>query len=307
MSCPIPIRIINPHYRKIASLSAIDVSQFEGRDDYYLDVPCGVCYHCRKSYKSQWNIRLQHHFKYLTKQQKQNSYFCTLTFDDEHLPTPSDKDHTAPLVRKFLERIRKHCRKSVNHWIVSEYGDTTCRFHLHALLFDIPFPIHELQRYWKYGFVSYRRLTEKRITYVTSYVNKQIKGLIELPHLRQFVLTSPGIGKSYTNDPINILYARQHGSCVPFIYHSTKPVAMPRYYRHKIFTDDELEDIKESYFHFRSDDVIPDPPYILGTTNYIDYTDYLAACEQLRKQKNRIYYKYKTISNYEQSEFEPPQ
>ena len=302
MSCPIPIRIINPRYKKIASLSAIDISQFEGRDDYYLDVPCGVCYHCRKSYKSQWNIRLQHHFKYLTSSQRNNSYFVTLTFDDDHMPSSTNKETVAPIVRRFLERIRKHCKKSVTHWIVSEYGDTTGRFHLHGIFFDIPFPIHKLEYLWKQGFVTFTKLNQKRITYVTTYVNKQIKGLIELPHYRQFVFCSPGIGKDFCSDDINISYSRQHGSCVPFIFFNNRPFSMPRYYRNKIFTPEELEDIKESYFHFLSDDVIPPPPYILGTKKYTDYTEYLSACDSLRKLKNHLYYKRKFNSfDYEQS------
>lgn len=300
MSCPIPIRIINPHYRKIASLSAIDVSQYEDREDYYLDVPCGVCYHCRKKYKSQWNIRLQHHYRYLSKEQQTNSYFVTLTFDDDHLPNPRPtKAEVSPLVRKFLERVRKRYKRSFTHWIVSELGSTTKRYHLHGIFFDIPFPIWQLTDLWKYGFTSYRQLNPRRISYCTSYANKQIKGLLELPSERQHVFCSPGIGKAFTDDSVNILFSHKDSTIVPFTYFNNRPVALPRYYRTKMFTPDELEDVKESYFHFLSEDVIPDPPYYLGTTRFDDYTLYLEACKELRIKKNRLYYK-SNKSFYEQ-------
>ncbi|MBR4870609.1 MAG: hypothetical protein IKU96_00395 [Alistipes sp.] len=305
MACPIPIRIINPHYKKIASLSdnPNELDSYSNREDFYLDVPCGVCYHCRKTYKTQWNLRLQHHFRYLSKEQQANSYFVTLTFSNEHLPNqcPSKAD-VAPLIRKFLERIRKKYKRSVVHWIVSEYGDVTHRYHLHGILFDVPFPIHELSTFWKYGYVSYRKLNAKRITYVTTYVNKQLKGLIEDKRYRQHVFCSPKIGLEFTKDSLNITYARQHDTIVPFIFHNRRPFAMPRYYRSKIFSEDELETLKNNYFHFLSEDVIPVGPYILGNTRYNDYTLYLNACARLRSFKN-LQYRKNTLNSsiYEQS------
>lgn len=308
MACPIPIRIINPRYKKIASLSdnPTELKSYEGRDDYYIDVPCGHCYHCKKSYKTQWNLRLQHHFKYLSKTQKDNSYFITLTFSDEYLPsTYPKKSDIAPLVRKFLERIRKKYKKSVTHWICSEYGDTTQRYHLHGILFDCPFPIYELSKYWKYGYTSSRKLSQRRITYVTTYVNKQLKGLVELPHLKQHIFTSPAIGKAFTQDPLNISYSRQHGTVVPFIFHNNRPFAMPRYYRKHMFTDDERENLTESYFHFLSDDVIPPPPYFIGVRKYTDYTLFLADAKRLKSYYNTIYKPFKSSFNYGKSESKP--
>ena len=298
MSCPIPLRIINPKYKKIASLSDNDkqeLSSYEGRDDYYIDVPCGKCYHCRKTYKTQWMLRLQHHYQYLSREQQNNSYFITLTFDDDYVPksTPT-KPLVAPLIRKFLEPIRKHFKRSVTHWIVSEYGSTTKRYHLHGILFDVPFPIWQLSDLWKYGYVSYRKLSSRRITYITTYITKLQKGLLERPNEKQDVFCSPGIGKAFTEDIVNYRYAYQHDTIVPFLYYNKRPFAMPRYYRGKMFDPDQLEDLKESYFHFLSDDVIPPPPYYLGNMRYYDYTVYRAACDRLRSYYNELYRKSKS-------------
>ena len=66
-------------------------------------VPCGTCKDCRNAYKSQWQIRLTTE---LIEKQKLDWYvgFCTLTYDDVHLPrVPKDllfdlsKRHKSPL------------------------------------------------------------------------------------------------------------------------------------------------------------------------------------------------------------------
>lgn len=295
MSCPIPIRIINPHYKKIASLSVEDVYNYEDRDDFYIDVPCGKCYHCKKSYKTSWNLRLQHEFKYYTVDKRANCYFITLTFRDEYLPEPvPSKQYIAKFIRKFFERVRKHYHRSPRHWIVSEYGKTTERYHLHGILFDPPFPIYELPKLWSYGFTDSKLLTLKRITYVTTYVNKAIKGLLELPHQKQHIFASPGLGKSFTDDPVNRAYSHLNDTPVPFIYHSQRPFAMPRYYRSKFFTPEELEDIKTAYFANLSDDVIPPPPYYIGARKYEDYTVFLEDAKKLKKLYNYHYGKPKS-------------
>ena len=293
MSCPIPIRIVNPRYKKIASLSdneKITLDSYSDREDFYIDVPCGRCYHCRKSYKTSWNLRLQHHYSYLTEEQKQRSYFITLTFSNEHLPSPTPKKvEISPLIRLFLERVRKRYKHSVTHWLVSEYGDTTQRYHLHGILFDCPFPPWDLEKYWKYGYVSCFRLTPRRITYITTYINKMQRGFFEDPDKHQHVFSSPGIGKSFTEDPLNISYSHQQDTPVPFIYHNARPFAMPRYYRGKMFTEDERENLTESYFHFRSEDVIPPPPYYLGRNKFYDYSLFLSECEKLKKKYKSLY------------------
>lgn len=300
MACPIPLRIINPHYKKIASLSEEDVFNYEDRPDFYIDVGCGKCYHCLKSYKTQWNLRLQHEYKYYSISKKAKCYFITLTFSDTYLKVPHPtKKYIGNLVRRFLERVRKHYGVSVRHWFVSEYGDTTERYHLHGILFDPPFPIYQLQKYWQYGYVTYNLLTPRRITYVTTYINKQLKGLLQSPDKKQHVFASPGIGKAFVDDPLNIIFSHLDGSPVPFIRHAGREFPMPRYYRLKLFSDAERDALKEAYFFNKDEAIIPDPPYWLGSQKFDDYTLFLEACSQLRKQFNSLNYgKRKSKSDF---------
>lgn len=296
MACPIPLRIINPKYKKIASDNKEPVENYDQRNDYYIDVPCGVCYNCRKSYKSMWRIRLNHEWHYLPKSAKANCYFITLTFSDKWLPSGSNvrevKSNTARLVRLFLERVRKKYKVSARHWIVSEYGGETSRLHLHGILFNPPFKEHELPLLWRYGFTDSKLLTPKRISYVTTYINKLMDSLIEDPAKRQFVLCSPGLGKSYATDRVTRATAHVNGAPSPFGYHGASPFALPRYYRKYIFDDDEREDMTQSYFMHYSEDVIPPPPYYIGTARFDDYSLYVEACKSLKHRYNQIYGKF---------------
>lgn len=298
MACPIPIRIVNPKYKKIVSQSqdpTLTIDAFSGHNDFYIDVPCGRCYNCLKKYRNSWKIRLLHEFQYMTKEQKKNATFVTLTFSDEYLP--KNKEECSKLIRKFLERVRKKYKRSFKHWIVSEYGTRrTKRLHLHGIFFDPPFPPWELTKYWKYGNTDSRVLIPERVIYCTGYINKLVRGLdynlLEDPDKRQWVFSSPGIGKSYTDDPTVQAFSHQHGIPIIFGYQNNKPFALPRYYRQKLFTDDELENLTQSYFLHQSDDVIPPGPYFIGNKEYNDYSLYLRDAEELRKQ---YYQKYKHL------------
>lgn len=290
MACIIPQRIVNPHYKKLSEESGVRLYTFENRDDFYIDVPCGKCYHCLKSYKHQWNFRLQEHYKYLTDEQKNKSLFITLTFRDDTLP-PHNKKSIALLVRKFLERVRKHYKRSVTHFLVTEFGETTHRLHLHGILFDCPFPSWKLEKLWSYGFVSYRTLTPQRITYITTYITKLDKDIIQLPQNKQYVFSSPGIGKKYADQAVHVSLSHLNGRPNPFTYFNGRPLPLPRYLRLKLFSEVELDQLKKSYFYFRSDDVIPDGPFRIANHVYNDYTLFLLDASKYRYIYNSLYRK----------------
>ena len=291
MACPIPIRLFNPRYKKDSKLTGKPITYYEQFDDCYLDVPCGKCYHCLKRYKSSWNFRLQEHYRYLSQADKRQCYFITLTFDDNHLP-PNNRKSIGRLIRLFLERVRKRYKKSVTHWLCTELGDTTKRLHLHGILFVPPFPIHKLDSLWQYGYVSYATLTERRITYVTSYINKQLTTLLQDVEDKQYVFCSPGIGKAFATDQKNINISHYHDTQInPFTYFGNRPFPLPRYLRQKLFTPEELESAKLAYFANLSEDVIPPGPFVIGHKVYDDYTIFLRDALLLREQYKSKYLK----------------
>ena len=46
--CQKPLRVINPHYKKIAKAQHFNLRVFSGEEDYFLRVPCGSCPDCLK-------------------------------------------------------------------------------------------------------------------------------------------------------------------------------------------------------------------------------------------------------------------
>ena len=292
MSCPIPIRIINPHYKKRARDENISVTDFDHLPDYYLDVPCGQCYNCLQSRGNAWSLRLSLEYNYMTKEEKNNSYFVTLTLSDDYI-----NSDPSIMIRRFLERIRKKYKRSVKHWIISEYGEDTNRLHFHGILFNLPFHRTELFHYWKYGFITIKRLTMRRVGYVTTYVNKHLKNrgeLLELPQFHQKIWCSPGLGKKVVDDKRVTSHLRVEDRPVPVMYNlSNRVTAIPRYLRQKFFTEKELEDLKTAYFNELHEDAIPDPPYFIGKKQYTDYTLYMCDAEKLRKKRKAINLKYK--------------
>lgn len=339
MSCIVPIRIINPRYRKLIKVAErnkydsfielgisnfirdikqgikpqdSEFSSFAGyafndnlynyvdREDFFLDVPCGKCINCLKSRSNAWSLRLSYEYFYLSSEARQNSFFLTLTIKPEYYENISKQPHK--YIRLFLDRCRKMCGHMPRHFIQNDFGETTNRYHFHAIFFDVPFDINELERLWKYGFVNYSPLTLSRIMYACKYTSKSVDELVLPPHFQPITFVSPGLGKAYADDDYNHRLHRLDNSPVPLMHSINDNIqAMPRYLRGKIFTPEECEELTQCYYANLSDDVIPDPPYRIGAITYDDYTLYLEDAKRVKELFSSYYptKHYKPNSNIE--------
>lgn len=342
MSCIIPQRVINPRYRKIVkindrtkydaivelgidnllrdlrsgiSLSDSEYSSFASyifndnidnyidREDFFIDVPCGRCINCLKSRSSSWAIRLYYEYEYMSSEQRQNSYFVTLTIKPEYYE--KIKSNPSKFIRLFLDRCRKRGGQSVKHFIQNDFGENTLRLHFHAILFDVPFDIAELETLWKYGYVNSSQLNMNRIFYTAAYTTKSVEELVSDPDFRPLTFASPGLGKSYASDDYNQRFHRRDGQPIPILLNfSGNMQAMPRYLREKIFSPEELEELQQCYYANLSDDVIPDPPYRIGKKQYDDYTLYFEDAKKVlamyqEKYKRKIYNAFNEVNSYE--------
>lgn len=139
----------------------------EIRDGITQLVPCGQCLQCRIQYAANWAARCECEIGY-----HENSYFITLTYDDQHVPvhnmaTLEDyKGIRDPIeyvqgktverlslrkkdMQDFLKRLRDHCNREEKYdnaeeglmvYYCGEYGDTTARPHYHAIIYGFKIP-----------------------------------------------------------------------------------------------------------------------------------------------------------------------
>lgn len=226
------------------------------KDQRVLSVPvgCGKCMECRKQKAQGWQVRLSEDIRLNT-----NAKFLTFTFSDESLQELDDEQHDdisgyyrdneilSLAVRRFLERWRRKFKKSVRHWLVSEIGGNyTERIHLHGLLWTDE-SLDVIKDRWSYGNVimgdgkGTHYVTEKTVNYIIKYVNK-----VDKKHegYTSKIYTSKGIGGNYMirNDKENNKFK---GVDTNELY-TTKTglkVSLPVYYRNKIYSDDEREDL----------------------------------------------------------------
>lgn len=209
----------------------------------YVPIACGECLECRKAKSREWKIRLSEEIKV-----QKYKYFITLTFSDDYLEKikqeTEDKTENAIAklaVKRWRERWRKKYKKSPRHWLITELGQTgTERLHLHGILFA-EFEINNdiLFETWKYGYCDTGLfVNERTIGYITKYMTK-----IDILHkdYKAIVLSSPGIGRTYTDT--HKQYHRYKNSDTIEMYKcdNGRELPLPIYYRNKLYSEAQRE------------------------------------------------------------------
>lgn len=228
-------------------------------------IGCGSCMECRKKKSRDWHVRLAEELR-----EGNWGEFVTLTFSEESLVELGKtigkgwsgyerENKIAKLaVRRYLERWRKKHGKSIRHWFITELGHNgTERIHLHGIIWhegyrnkkqgvrgekEKEIVRQHIEKYWKYGRVGIGDYVSGRtVGYIVKYItkidqdHKQYKGI---------VLTSPGIGSGYMKriDKENNKYKGKK-TIETYRTREGKKLAMPIYYRNKIWTDEERENL----------------------------------------------------------------
>lgn len=228
-------------------------------DNRVLVVPigCGKCMECMKKKARDWQVRLLEDVR-----TNKNGKFVTLTFSNESYRKIARKINSNEItlkgyeldnaiakygVRKMLERWRKTHKKSVRHYLVTELGGNgTENVHMHGILWTNE-SMQEIRQKWKYGYVypntkeeeEENYVNEKTINYIMKYISK-VDGVHK--EYKPIILTSAGIGKNYVH--------REDAKGNKYKIGETKEtyttrtghkIAMPIYWRNKIYTDEERE------------------------------------------------------------------
>jgi len=210
--------------------------------DLGIPVPCGRCPPCKLRRVNQWVFRMMQEDMVST-----SSHFVTLTYDTRYVPI--SKNGFMTLRKKdfqdYMKRLRKLCPDvKLKYYAVGEYGSQNQRPHFHAIIFNCP-DTEMFYSAWKtgndyFGSVHVGTVSSDSIAYTVKYLDKQTftRRFFRDDRTPEFSLMSKGLGKSYISKATGY-----HRADISVMYVSKldgHKVAMPRYYRQKIFTPDQL-------------------------------------------------------------------
>ncbi|AXH73274.1 MAG: putative replication initiation protein [Microviridae sp.] len=261
--CLYPKLIKNPKY-KMNKKNGGNIPPVNDERVTMVPIGCQTCIECRGQKARDWNVRLQEDIKDNT-----NGQYWVLTYSTESIkkltteiqrykdkkgkPYEGYKLDNAIAIRSmryFLERWRKKYGKSLRHWAVTELGGKHTE-HLHINIIAWTDEQEIVESIWQYGhvwrgYISKKTgkiertyVTAKTVNYIVKYVSK-----VDAKHInyQAIVLTSPGIGRRYI----------EHGDARKNKYNEKKTeeryrapngakMAIPIYWRNKIYTDEERE------------------------------------------------------------------
>lgn len=201
-----------------------------------IPVPCGKCPPCKLRRVNDWVFRLKQEDKISL-----SSCFVTLTYDTTHVPI-SENGFMSLKKRDFqlfMKRLRKKLpHDKIKYYACGEYGSKTKRPHYHAILFNCS-DANILHEAWGLGSTHIGTCTGDSMAYCLKYINKP--GTI--PHhrrddrVKEFSLQSKNLGKSYLT-PAVVAHHRAHPTDLRLQNNQYK-MPMPKYYRYKIFDEQE--------------------------------------------------------------------
>lgn len=238
-----------------------------------MSVPCSRCAACLSRKREEWSFRLKQQLKVST-----SCIFITLTYKEENLPI--NENGVASVnkrdVQLFFKRLRKNSnQKELKYYLSSEYGTKTFRPHYHIVLFDL-INTDLILTSWGLGNIKVDKINDARISYTTKYCITKSK--IPKGATTPFSLQSKNLGLNYVEKK-----KHWHEQDIKRMYctndNGTK-IAMPRYYKEKIYTEFDRENF--SYY----------------MNNRVNKITARKKCEHEKTQK-KSYYEYTTEQKLE--------
>jgi len=206
-----------------------------------IPVPCGKCPYCLKRRVSAWSFRLMQHDK-----AAKVAHFVTLTYSTEQVPITENGFMTLSKrdCQLFMKRLRKaNPGEKISYYLAGEYGGKTMRPHYHIILFNADLPTINVA--WQLGHIHYGTVAAASVGYTLKYICKPGKIPLHRNDDRQpeFALMSKGIGANYLTKS---MVKWHHANVTERMYCTTsdnKKIAMPRYYKQKIYSDQQRKAI----------------------------------------------------------------
>lgn len=214
------------------------IDKFTGES---MDFPCGKCYVCLRRRVSGWSFRIVKEGLRCN-----SSFFVTFTYDTNHVPISNNGFMSLDKTdyQKFVKRLRKiHNGEKIRYFACGEYGDETMRPHYHAIMYNVD--ILQVEKCWNQGAIHVGDVTGASIGYCLKYMMKKNKIPLHRndDRKKEFQLMSKGLGENYLTENMR---AWHHADMLNRFYcaiEEGKKIAMPRYYKQKLYSEIELRQI----------------------------------------------------------------
>lgn len=237
-------------------------------------LPCGQCLECRTRYAAQWADRIVLEARYY-----EQSFFVTLTYDEEHVPSVVDQNGNTNLtlvpkdLQDFIKRFRRQQQyyhdNQVRFYGVGEYGSLHHRPHYHIIVFGavlddirpmgkskVGTPLHTsetIEKLWNRGRVEVEPLSWESACYTARYTVKKLgkaetdfyEKLGIVPEFTRMSL-KPAIGARYLEDNMERIY-KSDEILIPTT-ESVRHSKPPHYYDEKydLVFPEQMVSIKEN-------------------------------------------------------------
>jgi len=203
-------------------------------------VPCGRCPNCKLRRVNSWVFRLLQEEKVSV-----SAHFVTLTYDTRNVPISKNgfMDLRKKDFQDFMKRLRKLCPYSkLKYYACGEYGSNNHRPHYHAIIFNTP-DESLFNDAWGNGTVVVGTVTGDSIAYCMKYIDKANKKRFHDRDDREyeFPLMSKGLGSNYLTSSV-VAYHKDDLSRLYVTKEGGHRVALPRYYRNKIYSETEQKE-----------------------------------------------------------------
>jgi len=178
-----------------------------------------------------------------------SSLFITLTYDTLKIPITKRGFMTLQKrdVQLFMKRLRKANKNKLKYFLCGEYGGKTKRPHYHVILFNAN--IETIQKAWQNGYVHYGQVSEASVGYTLKYMMKpnRVPEHQNDDRDKEFQLMSKGLGHNYISDSSILWHKADIKERLYCPLKDGKKIAMPRYYKEKIYSRDERLEQKAYY------------------------------------------------------------
>ncbi len=172
---------------------------------------------------------------------------ATLTYDTTYIPiTPKGKLSLRKKdVQDFMKRLRYYSGvNDIKYFAVGEYGSKRWRPHYHIILYNVDY--EDIYRAWMdegaiMGDIKFIPVCEASVYYTLKYMCKPGR----VPENRhddrepEFRLMSKGLGLSYLQSKWPNWHASDLENRCYLVVDGNKKIAMPRYYRDRIYLEEE--------------------------------------------------------------------